>query len=722
MIPEKIRQSTASSGTIPTCENPVTRPEIEPGSPWWEASMLTTQPPSSLDIIHLLFYLTATWTGVSESPSPPIQRRLIGLSQLVPFTTAGRSPGTWLKTRVRFHTASVALPGRRCHVIRRLPHHHPGPWWLGCSPPTGANRVHSTAWSLPDFRKCASCRTMPLVGGFFLGDLPFPLRLHSGAAPFSSHFTYFGSQDLFVNSCPNFSTQFRRRSWHSFVNETTRKSNMAGKIALPPARCAGAASRAESMQHTITIRNYSTCVPRAVLREEHTLQPRAVRPRPQPTWFNPLMSVLVVTAESPLGTRTVVRLEHCTSVQSLALIGYGKLVACASVDLIGPALLGLQAGGFLELKRELEIYLWSLLRCIGNGRGRPLEVFANEATFCGKPTVADQPTNHSSRPGMLDGNAEVLVLISQETATLEGLSNLEGLCDGSFDVDVSGGRIRVLGHNYSKCRRVHLAVVPPTPSRHPGTRCRWRPTGTSREVLCDDFHPSYPTPSPYSRGIEGSGDIIFQNGGDAIPLPLSHLPQCMINCSNESNYTCCLVGSYRHMRRMEGVVRACLVGSYRHMRRMEGVVRACLVGSYRHMRRMEGVARACLVGSWRQYEEGDTPKGLLQRVRRSSTCTNVYSTPDVFSRKAPNCGVATVLAILAGSQSVAASRSGFVEGKRYEKLFSAAFRRTVCETHNKLASTCERRCSSHYQLRSADHLQRRNMNLSRKLKPHTTAN
>ncbi|KAJ8871234.1 hypothetical protein PR048_027540 [Dryococelus australis] len=29
----------------PTCENPVTRPGIEPGSPWWEASVLIAQPP-----------------------------------------------------------------------------------------------------------------------------------------------------------------------------------------------------------------------------------------------------------------------------------------------------------------------------------------------------------------------------------------------------------------------------------------------------------------------------------------------------------------------------------------------------------------------------------------------------------------------------------------------------------------------------------------------------
>ncbi|KAJ8870876.1 hypothetical protein PR048_027177 [Dryococelus australis] len=41
-IPEKTRRPASSSGTIPTCENPeVTRPGIEPGSPWWEASRLT---------------------------------------------------------------------------------------------------------------------------------------------------------------------------------------------------------------------------------------------------------------------------------------------------------------------------------------------------------------------------------------------------------------------------------------------------------------------------------------------------------------------------------------------------------------------------------------------------------------------------------------------------------------------------------------------------------
>ncbi|KAJ8877979.1 hypothetical protein PR048_022442 [Dryococelus australis] len=42
----RTHRPTASSGTIPTCENPgVTRPGIEPSLPCWEESRLTAQPP-----------------------------------------------------------------------------------------------------------------------------------------------------------------------------------------------------------------------------------------------------------------------------------------------------------------------------------------------------------------------------------------------------------------------------------------------------------------------------------------------------------------------------------------------------------------------------------------------------------------------------------------------------------------------------------------------------
>ncbi|KAJ8868516.1 hypothetical protein PR048_030044 [Dryococelus australis] len=54
-IPEKTRRPTTSSFTIPTCENPVTRPGIELVSPWWEASVLMAQPPwprLSMNAVH----------------------------------------------------------------------------------------------------------------------------------------------------------------------------------------------------------------------------------------------------------------------------------------------------------------------------------------------------------------------------------------------------------------------------------------------------------------------------------------------------------------------------------------------------------------------------------------------------------------------------------------------------------------------------------------------
>ncbi|KAJ8880929.1 hypothetical protein PR048_017402, partial [Dryococelus australis] len=51
-IPEKTRHPAASSGTIPTCESPVARPGIEPGSPWWEASVLIAQPPRPPPVIY----------------------------------------------------------------------------------------------------------------------------------------------------------------------------------------------------------------------------------------------------------------------------------------------------------------------------------------------------------------------------------------------------------------------------------------------------------------------------------------------------------------------------------------------------------------------------------------------------------------------------------------------------------------------------------------------
>ncbi|KAJ8894580.1 hypothetical protein PR048_007244 [Dryococelus australis] len=62
--------------------------------------------------------------------------------------------------------------------------------WLACSPRTKANLVQSPASGIPTGR----CRS----SAGFLGDLPFHVPLHSGAAPYSPLFTLTGSQDLDV--------------------------------------------------------------------------------------------------------------------------------------------------------------------------------------------------------------------------------------------------------------------------------------------------------------------------------------------------------------------------------------------------------------------------------------------------------------------------------------------------------------------------------------------
>ncbi|KAJ8895590.1 hypothetical protein PR048_000926 [Dryococelus australis] len=67
--PKKTRRPTASSGTTRTCENTVTRPGIEPASPWWEASRLTAQPPWPRKC------RTATNASEMESPATNIFER-----------------------------------------------------------------------------------------------------------------------------------------------------------------------------------------------------------------------------------------------------------------------------------------------------------------------------------------------------------------------------------------------------------------------------------------------------------------------------------------------------------------------------------------------------------------------------------------------------------------------------------------------------------------------
>ncbi|KAJ8876914.1 hypothetical protein PR048_021363 [Dryococelus australis] len=72
--PRKSRRPTVSSGTNPTCENPTTRPGIEPGSPSWEASRLTSAtaiPPIGRDVLGDWTALECKGGGNRSTPRKP---------------------------------------------------------------------------------------------------------------------------------------------------------------------------------------------------------------------------------------------------------------------------------------------------------------------------------------------------------------------------------------------------------------------------------------------------------------------------------------------------------------------------------------------------------------------------------------------------------------------------------------------------------------------------
>ncbi|KAJ8866765.1 hypothetical protein PR048_032626 [Dryococelus australis] len=174
-IPEKTRRSMAFSGTIPTCENPATRPGIEPGSPWWEAS--------SMSIDYSLLARTP-----DVAPTQGGTRRLREQHQ-----------EHWCATTLFY--PPISSVGATVAV------------WLDHSPPTKAIRIKSPAGE--------SCRTMPLVGGFSRGS-PVSPALSFRCRSILTSTTLIGSQDLAVKSRPNLFIQYRRLKYLSRYTEKNR--------------------------------------------------------------------------------------------------------------------------------------------------------------------------------------------------------------------------------------------------------------------------------------------------------------------------------------------------------------------------------------------------------------------------------------------------------------------------------------------------------------------
>ncbi|KAJ8897649.1 hypothetical protein PR048_002998, partial [Dryococelus australis] len=117
-IPEKIRRPTASSGTIPTSENPVTRPGIEPGSPWRETSVLIAQPPwppmasgnlpyGRYTRSNVAFNTGRSFTFLSPHPPPPHHNKVFLISWMMARTKFKNSARTLTHWRIAW-THAVA--------------------------------------------------------------------------------------------------------------------------------------------------------------------------------------------------------------------------------------------------------------------------------------------------------------------------------------------------------------------------------------------------------------------------------------------------------------------------------------------------------------------------------------------------------------------------------------------------------------------------------------
>ncbi|KAJ8874114.1 hypothetical protein PR048_024955 [Dryococelus australis] len=163
-IPEKTRRPKASSGTIPTCENPVTRPGIEPGSPWWETSCRDHE----------------------RERSGCYNDRLSGVIAKFDHPRDHDINNSELSTiRVYFHNHDDETRGEM--PIENV--------YVGGSGGlvTRATRVRSPAGLLLDFRMWESCWTMPLAGGFSLGASASPTLAFQRLTILGSHFMLFPS-------------------------------------------------------------------------------------------------------------------------------------------------------------------------------------------------------------------------------------------------------------------------------------------------------------------------------------------------------------------------------------------------------------------------------------------------------------------------------------------------------------------------------------------------
>ncbi|KAJ8871519.1 hypothetical protein PR048_027841 [Dryococelus australis] len=228
--PRKPADQRHRPARFPYAKVGVTRPGIEPGRPWWEASILTPQPPVTPETLHALRVREMRrYKCVLVSPvSPPHFLTLD--AQLHPALKSCVSLMNSHSTRIiKIVNAKFRL--RQLQMLEATLAER-----LECSPPTKANWVLSPARRHIGFlvsgNRVGRCRW----SAGFLRVLPFPPPLHYSAAPLSTHFTLIGCQDLAVRSHPNLSTHLLDDVPTAYLSYPRWGSGQANLQVLPPTR------------------------------------------------------------------------------------------------------------------------------------------------------------------------------------------------------------------------------------------------------------------------------------------------------------------------------------------------------------------------------------------------------------------------------------------------------------------------------------------------------
>ncbi|KAJ8871383.1 hypothetical protein PR048_027700 [Dryococelus australis] len=246
--PEKIRRPAASSGTILTRENPGPTPlGIETCSPRWEASSVTTIP--SYDLSRLKTNIsdggpTHSITSAlhnSQSNQRPVCRggikrlRTRGLvNDVQPCYLQSKSVSEscyYVVAAVHRYLCGASKGVCECHSTRINFFGATVAERLACSPPTKTIWAQTPAGSLRIFA-CGNRAGRCSCSAGFLGDLPFPTPLHSGAATYLSQSplsalktsmsldpaNFSGHQQLHTPS-PCFTSAFVGVLWFHFTSE-----------------------------------------------------------------------------------------------------------------------------------------------------------------------------------------------------------------------------------------------------------------------------------------------------------------------------------------------------------------------------------------------------------------------------------------------------------------------------------------------------------------------